>query len=99
MANTIISETELSPIVHVCCRDRSFLGLQSHLLGAHVLGVRDLVVITGDPPKMGPYPNSTGVYDLDSIDDRLLYRDDERRAYLPLSAEVAERIQAGQIRF
>ena len=68
MAQQILSETGVSPIVHVCCRDRSFLGLQAHLLGAHVLGVRNLVVITGDPPKMGPYPSSTGVYDLDSIE-------------------------------
>jgi homocysteine S-methyltransferase len=41
--------------------------LQAHLLGAHVMGVRNLVVITGDPPKMGPYPHSSGVYDVDSI--------------------------------
>jgi homocysteine S-methyltransferase len=68
MAQKINAETGLAPIVHVCCRDRSFLGLQSHLLGAHVMGIRNLVVITGDPPKMGPYPNSTGVYDLDSIE-------------------------------
>jgi methionine synthase / methylenetetrahydrofolate reductase(NADPH) len=68
MAQQIQQQTPLSPIVHVCCRDRSFLGLQSHLLGAHVMGVRNLVVITGDPPKMGPYPHSSGVYDLDSIE-------------------------------
>ena len=68
MAQRVNSETGLEPIVHVCCRDRSFLGLQSHLLGAHVMGIRNLVVITGDPPKMGPYPHSTGVYDLDSIE-------------------------------
>ena len=68
MAQRISSETGLEPIAHVCCRDRSFLGLQSHLLGAHVMGIRNLVVITGDPPKMGPYPHSTAVYDLDSIE-------------------------------
>lgn len=67
MAKCMMEATELSPIVHLCCRDRSFLGLQSHLLGMHVLGIRNLVVITGDPPKMGPYPHSTGVYDVDSI--------------------------------
>lgn len=68
MAQQISLNSPLSPIVHVCCRDRSFLGLLSHVLGAHVMGIRNLVVITGDPPKLGPYPNSTGVYDLDSIE-------------------------------
>lgn len=68
MARHLIDATPLSPLVHICCRDRSFLGLQSHLLGAHVQGVRNLVVITGDPPKMGPYPHSSGVYDLDSVE-------------------------------
>lgn len=68
MARTLIDQSPLSPIVHICCRDKSFLGLQSHLLGAHVQGIRNLVVITGDPPKMGPYPHSSGVYDLDSIE-------------------------------
>ena len=68
MAQRIKQEVDIDPIVHVCCRDRSFLGLQSHLLGAHVMGIRNLVVITGDPPKMGPFPHSTGVYDLDSIE-------------------------------
>ena len=54
-------------ILHVCCRDRNLLGLQSDLLGAHVLGFRNLVVITGDPPKLGDYPEATAVFDLDSI--------------------------------
>jgi homocysteine S-methyltransferase len=59
--------TGVEPILHVCCRDRSYLGLVSHLLGAHALGMRNLVIITGDPPKMGDYPFSTPVYDVDSI--------------------------------
>jgi homocysteine S-methyltransferase len=67
MALEVMRETGLEPLLHVCCRDRNFLGLQSHLLGAHVLGLRNLVVITGDPPKMGPYPDATAVYDVDSI--------------------------------
>ena len=54
-------------ILHVCGRDRSYLGQVSHLLGAHALGIRNLVLITGDPPKMGDYPFSTPVYDVDSI--------------------------------
>lgn len=67
MAVAVEQYCGLQPILHVCTRDRSFLGLQAHLLGAHVMGVRNLVIITGDPPKMGPYPHSTGVYDVDSI--------------------------------
>jgi homocysteine S-methyltransferase len=55
-------------ILHVCCRDRNLLGLQSDLLGAHVLGFRNLVVITGDPPKLGDYPKATAVFDLDSVE-------------------------------
>lgn len=67
MAVQLASETGLEPLVHVCCRDRNFLGLQAHLLGMHVQGVRNLVVITGDPPKMGPFPHATAVYDVDSV--------------------------------
>lgn len=57
----------LEPIVHYCCRDRNLLGMLSDLLGAHALGIRNLLLITGDPPKMGPYPDATGVFDIDSI--------------------------------
>jgi len=63
----IASESAVEPILHVCSRDRSFLGLVAHLLGAQALGLRNLVIITGDPPKMGDYPFSTPVYDVDSI--------------------------------
>jgi homocysteine S-methyltransferase len=63
----LATETKVEPILHVCSRDRSFLGLVAHLLGAQGLGLRDLVIITGDPPKMGDYPFSTPVYDVDSI--------------------------------
>jgi methionine synthase / methylenetetrahydrofolate reductase(NADPH) len=61
------ARTGVEPILHVCARDRNYLGLMSHLLGAHALGIRDLVLITGDPPKMGDYPFATPVYDVDSI--------------------------------
>lgn len=63
----LAAETAVEPILHVCARDRSFLGLVAHLLGAQALGLRNLVIITGDPPKMGDYPFSTPVYDVDSI--------------------------------
>jgi methionine synthase / methylenetetrahydrofolate reductase(NADPH) len=61
------AHTGVEPILHVCCRDRNYLGLVAHLLGAHALGLRDLVIITGDPPKMGDYPFATPVYDVDSV--------------------------------
>ncbi|MFW5967127.1 MAG: bifunctional homocysteine S-methyltransferase/methylenetetrahydrofolate reductase [Persicimonas sp.] len=54
-------------IVHYCSRDRNLLGLQADLLGLHVLGLHNLCVITGDPPKVGDYPHATAVFDLDSI--------------------------------
>ena len=63
----LAAETGVEPILHVCCRDRSYLGLNAHLMGAHALGLKNLVIITGDPPKMGDYPFSTPVYDVDSI--------------------------------
>jgi homocysteine S-methyltransferase len=63
----LAAETAVEPILHVCSRDRSFLGLIAHLLGAQALGLRNLVIITGDPPKMGDYPFSTPVYDVDSV--------------------------------
>ncbi|HEY7912985.1 MAG TPA: bifunctional homocysteine S-methyltransferase/methylenetetrahydrofolate reductase [Blastocatellia bacterium] len=54
-------------VVHYCCRDRNLLGMTSDLLGAAALGLRNLLIITGDPPKMGPYPEATAVFDIDSI--------------------------------
>ena len=60
-------ELHMPALMHVTARDRNLLGLLAHLLAAHELGVRNLVVITGDPPKMGDMPDATPVYDLDSI--------------------------------
>lgn len=57
----------IEPVVHYSCRDRNLLGMLSDLLGAHALGVRNLLIVTGDPPKMGPYPDATAVFDIDSI--------------------------------
>jgi methionine synthase / methylenetetrahydrofolate reductase(NADPH) len=54
-------------ILHYACRDRNLLGMQSDLLGAHSLGVRNLLIITGDPPREGDYPDATAVFDVDSI--------------------------------
>jgi methionine synthase I (cobalamin-dependent) len=54
-------------ILHFCCRDRNLIGMQSDILGASAIGVRNLLIITGDPPKLGEYPSATGVFDMDSI--------------------------------
>ena len=67
MAGRIQREVGMETILHVCGRDRNLLGTLAHLLGAHDMGIRNLVVITGDPPKMGEFPDATPVYDLDSI--------------------------------
>jgi methionine synthase / methylenetetrahydrofolate reductase(NADPH) len=57
----------IETVLHVTCRDHSLLGMQSALLGASVLGVRNVLAVTGDPPMMGDYPQSTAVFDVDSI--------------------------------
>ena len=62
-----VQELGMESILHVCGRDRNLLATLAHLLSAHELGVRNLVIITGDPPKMGDYPDASAVYDLDSI--------------------------------
>jgi methionine synthase I (cobalamin-dependent) len=67
LAVRIQREAEMETILHVCGRDRNLLATIAHLLGAHDLGIRNLVIITGDPPKMGDYPDATAVYDLDSV--------------------------------
>ena len=57
----------IETVTHYCCRDRNLLGMLSDLLGAAAMGLRNLLVITGDPPKMGPYPDATAVFDIDAI--------------------------------
>jgi methionine synthase / methylenetetrahydrofolate reductase(NADPH) len=57
----------IEAVVHYCCRDRNLLGMLSDLLGAAAGDLRNLLIITGDPPKMGPYPDATAVFDIDAI--------------------------------
>lgn len=57
----------IEPILHVCCRDKNILGLQADMLGAHAMGIHNVLLITGDPPKLGDYPDATAVFDLDSV--------------------------------
>ena len=60
-------ETGLETVTHYACRDRNLLGMLSDLLGAAAAGLRNLLLVTGDPPKMGPYPDATAVFDIDAI--------------------------------
>ena len=63
----IQQQAGIEAVNHFCCRDRNILGIQSELLGAQALGVRNLICITGDPPRMGSYPDATAVFDVDAI--------------------------------
>jgi homocysteine S-methyltransferase len=63
----IEQQVGIETVTHYACRDRNLLGMLSDLLGASAVGLRNLLVITGDPPKMGPYPDATAVFDVDAI--------------------------------
>jgi methionine synthase I (cobalamin-dependent)/5,10-methylenetetrahydrofolate reductase len=63
----IQQQAGIEAVLHFCCRDRNILSIQSELLGAHSVGVRNLICITGDPPRMGLYPDATAVFDVDAI--------------------------------
>ncbi|MGH9866738.1 MAG: bifunctional homocysteine S-methyltransferase/methylenetetrahydrofolate reductase [Candidatus Polarisedimenticolia bacterium] len=60
-------EIGIQTILHYCCRDRNLLGMQADLLGAYSIGLRNILIITGDPPKLGDYPDATAVFDVDAI--------------------------------
>jgi methionine synthase / methylenetetrahydrofolate reductase(NADPH) len=63
----IEQQVGIEAVTHYACRDRNLLGMLSDLLGASAVGLRNLLLITGDPPKMGPYPSATAVFDIDAI--------------------------------
>jgi len=67
MAVMIQREIGIETVLHFACRDRNVIGMQSDLLGAYALGLRNILSITGDPPKLGNYPDATAVFDVDSI--------------------------------
>lgn len=67
LAKIIQQEVGIETIVHYCCRDRNLLGIQMDLLGASALGLNNILLITGDPPKNGLYPDAAGVFDIDSV--------------------------------
>jgi homocysteine S-methyltransferase len=66
-AERILREAGIEPILHFCCRDRNLIGMQADLLACAACGVRNILFVTGDPPKLGDYPHATGVFDADSI--------------------------------
>jgi methionine synthase I (cobalamin-dependent)/5,10-methylenetetrahydrofolate reductase len=66
-AERILREAQVEPILHFCCRDRNLIGMQADLLACAACGVRNILFVTGDPPKLGDYPHATGVFDADSI--------------------------------
>lgn len=67
LATLIERNVGIETLLHYCCRDRNLLGMQADLIGAHAVGLRNVLIITGDPPKLGDYPSATAVFDVDSI--------------------------------
>ncbi len=63
----VAQSADIEVILHVCCRDRNIIGIQSDMLGAHTIGLKNVLLVTGDPPKLGEFPDATAVFDLDSI--------------------------------
>ena len=66
-ARLTMEATGLETIIHFTTRDRNLMALQSELIGAHATGIRNVLALTGDPPRLGDYPSATGVWDVDSI--------------------------------
>ncbi len=67
LAIQIQQEVGIETVLHFACRDRNVIGMQSDLLGAYAMGIRNILAITGDPPKLGNYPDATAVFDVDAI--------------------------------
>ncbi len=66
-ADRIQKEAQIEVVLHCCCRDKNLIGIQSDLLACGACNITNLLFITGDPPKLGEYPDATGVFDTDSI--------------------------------
>ncbi len=67
LCTLIQHSVDIETVLHYTCRDRNVLSIQSDLLGACAIGIHNLICITGDPPKLGNYPDATAVFDVDSI--------------------------------
>lgn len=68
LGSVVQSELNLRPLVHVTCRDRNLIGLQSHLMGLHTHGIREVLAVTGDPASVGDFPGASSVYDVTSFE-------------------------------
>jgi methionine synthase I (cobalamin-dependent)/5,10-methylenetetrahydrofolate reductase len=68
LGSIVKEQLGIRPLIHITCRDRNLIGLQSHLMGLYTLGITDVLAITGDPSKIGDFPGATSVYDLSSFD-------------------------------
>ncbi|HEV2879400.1 MAG TPA: bifunctional homocysteine S-methyltransferase/methylenetetrahydrofolate reductase, partial [Candidatus Eremiobacteraceae bacterium] len=75
LAHLIMRETKLATILHLTCRDRNLLALQSELLGAAALGVTGILALTGDPSNVGDFPKATSVFDVTSLGLTQIVRD------------------------
>ncbi len=94
----IQQQAAIEAVLHFCCRDRNTLSMQSELLGAHAAGVRNLLCITGDPPRMGSYPDATAVFDVNSIGLTHIVNNLNRRLDLggsPMGSQTALLIGVG----
>jgi homocysteine S-methyltransferase len=67
LAVMIQQQVGIDTLIHFTSRDKNLMALQAELIGAHALGVRNVIALTGDPPRIGDYPSATGVWDVDSI--------------------------------
>lgn len=67
LASILQGQVGIETVLHFACRDRNVIGMQSDLLGAWALGLRNILAVTGDPPKLGNYPDATAVFDVDAI--------------------------------
>lgn len=66
-AQQVLERTHIEPILHFCCRDKNLIGMQADMLGCAAAGLRNILFVTGDPPKLGDYPFASAVFDVDSV--------------------------------
>lgn len=68
MGSILKNQYNIRPLCHITCRDRNLIGLQSHIMGLHTVGINQLLAVTGDPTKVGDFPGASSVYDLSSFE-------------------------------
>lgn len=96
IATKIKREIGIRPLVHLTCRDRNLIGLQSHLMGLHTLDINEILAITGDPTKIGDFPGATSVFDVTSFDlIKLIKQSNEGLSFSGKSLRQATTFQVG----